>query len=103
MLTYSTGAALASWLRREVTAVVFDRVAAAVSVFVVIWLFRLAPSDRGLVLPLGLILGGGMGNLIDRVLLGCRRFYFSALSKLVLAGLQSGRFGDYGGFAWWLC
>ena len=42
-------------------------VALAVSVFIVVWLFRLAPADRGLVIPLGLILGGGVGNLIDRV------------------------------------
>ena len=27
----------------------------------------------------------------------CRRFYFRALSALVLASLQSGGFGDYGG------
>ena len=45
-------------------------VAAAVSLFIVVWLTRLAPGDRSLVLPLGLILGGGVGNLIDRVLLG---------------------------------
>jgi signal peptidase II len=41
-----------------------------VSVFIVVWLFRLAPEDRVLVMPLGLILGGGVGNLIDRVNLG---------------------------------
>ena len=45
-------------------------IALAVSGFIVIWLFRLAPEDRGLVLPLGLILGGGVGNLIDRITLG---------------------------------
>ena len=45
-------------------------IAVAVSVFIVVWLFRLNPADRGLVLPLGLILGGGLGNLIDRALLG---------------------------------
>jgi len=71
MLTYNTGAAFSflaeagGWQRWVLTGV-----AATVSVFIVIWLFRLAPSDRGLVLPLGLILGGAMGNLIDRVLLG---------------------------------
>lgn len=71
MLTYNTGAAFSflaeagGWQRWFLTGV-----AVAVSVFIVIWLFRLTPSDRGLVLPLGLILGGGMGNLIDRVLLG---------------------------------
>ena len=71
MLTYNTGAAFSfladagGWQRWFLTGI-----ALAVSVFIVVWLFRLKPADRGLVLPLGLILGGGMGNLIDRVSLG---------------------------------
>jgi len=71
MLTYNTGAAFSfladagGWQRWFLSAI-----AAAVSAFIVIWLFRLAPEDRGLVLPLGLILGGGVGNLIDRITLG---------------------------------
>ena len=71
MLTYNTGAAFSfladagGWQRWFLTGI-----AVAVSIFIVVWLFRLNPADRGLVLPLGLILGGGMGNLIDRVLLG---------------------------------
>ena len=71
MLTYNTGAAVSfladagGWQRWFLAAL-----AAAVSVFIVIWLFRLAPEDRGLAVPLGLILGGGVGNLIDRVALG---------------------------------
>lgn len=71
MLTYNTGAAFsfladAGGWQRWFLAVV----AAAVSSFIVVWLFRLAPEDRGLMVPLGLILGGGVGNLIDRVSLG---------------------------------
>ena len=71
MLTYNTGAAFSfladagGWQRWFLALV-----AAAVSLFIVVWLTRLAPGDRSLVLPLGLILGGGVGNLIDRVLLG---------------------------------
>ena len=71
MLTYNTGAAFSfladagGWQRWFLTGI-----AVTVSVFIVVWLFRLKPADRGLVLPLGLILGGGMGNLIDRVQLG---------------------------------
>ena len=71
MLTYNTGAAFSllaeagGWQRWFLAGV-----ALAVSVFIVLWLFRLAPADRGLVIPLGLILGGGVGNLIDRVWLG---------------------------------
>ena len=71
MLTYNTGAAFSflaeagGWQRWFLAGV-----ALVVSVFIAVWLFRLSPSDRGLVLPLGLILGGAMGNLIDRILLG---------------------------------
>ncbi len=71
MLTYNTGAAFSfladagGWQRWFLTGV-----ALVVSVFIVGWLFRLSPSDRGLVIPLGLILGGGIGNLLDRLMLG---------------------------------
>lgn len=71
MLTYNSGAAFSfladagGWQRWFLTAI-----AAVVSVFIIVWLFRLAPEDRGLMVPLGLILGGGVGNLIDRVTLG---------------------------------
>jgi signal peptidase II len=34
------------------------------------WFYRLKPEDRGLALPLSLILGGATGNLLDRVRLG---------------------------------
>lgn len=31
------------------------------------WFYSLKPKDRGLVLPLSLILGGAVGNLLDRI------------------------------------
>jgi signal peptidase II len=71
MLAHNTGAAfsfLASaggWQRWFLTAV-----AVAVSVVVVIWLTRLKQSEQILGVALGLVLGGGVGNLIDRVSLG---------------------------------
>lgn len=71
MLTYNTGAAFSflanagGWQRWFLAGV-----ALAVSVFLIVWLFRLAPRDRSLVIPLGCILGGGIGNLVDRVTLG---------------------------------
>ena len=34
------------------------------------WIFRLKPSERLLGFALAIILGGAIGNLIDRVLLG---------------------------------
>ena len=71
MLTYNAGAAFSfladagGWQRWFLTGVAF-----AVSVFISVWLFRLSPADSDLILPLGLILGGGVGNLVDRLLLG---------------------------------
>ena len=70
-LTFNTGAAFSfladagGWQRWFLTAV-----SLLVSGFIAIWLFRLPPPERVLVWPLGLILGGGIGNLIDRWQLG---------------------------------
>jgi signal peptidase II len=41
-----------------------------ISLLILIWAWRLPPSERGLRTGLGLILGGAIGNLIDRVRLG---------------------------------
>lgn len=71
MLAHNTGAAfsfLASaggWQRWFLAAV-----AVAVSIFVAIWLTRLERKETMLGLALGLVLGGGIGNLIDRVSVG---------------------------------
>ena len=71
MLAHNTGAAfsfLASaggWQRWFLAGV-----AMVVSVVVGIWLTRLKHSERMLGIALGLVLGGGLGNLIDRVSLG---------------------------------
>ena len=42
----------------------------AVSGFIFFWIFRLKPSEHLLGFALAIILGGAIGNLIDRVLLG---------------------------------
>ena len=71
VLAYNKGAAFSflaaagGWQRWFLTAV-----AVAVSVVVVFWLTRLKQSERILGVALGLVLGGGVGNLIDRVSLG---------------------------------
>ena len=71
MLAHNTGAAfsfLASaggWQRWFLAGV-----ALVVSVVVGVWLTRLKHSERMLGIALGLVLGGGLGNLIDRVSLG---------------------------------
>lgn len=45
----------------------FTLVAVTVSVIIVIWLSRIASQQRQLSLALSLVLGGALGNLIDRV------------------------------------
>ncbi|NOX26789.1 MAG: signal peptidase II [Gammaproteobacteria bacterium] len=44
--------------------------AIAVSIFLVIWLWRLVHDERFIAGALGLVLGGALGNVIDRIRLG---------------------------------
>ncbi len=70
-LTYNTGAAFSflagagGWQRW-----LFTIIAIVISLFILHWLHRLPPEDRLTALSLSLILGGAIGNLIDRVYLG---------------------------------
>ena len=48
----------------------FTALAAVVSVFLLVWLFRTHRSDRLLPLALSLVMGGAIGNAIDRVRFG---------------------------------
>jgi len=48
----------------------FVTISLAASVFLVYWLRKLGPQQRLLALALSLVLGGAVGNLIDRLLLG---------------------------------
>lgn len=70
-LSYNTGAAFsflgdaAGWQRW-----LFSGFAAVVSVVIIIWLRRLPPWDRWMTWGLSLLLGGAVGNLIDRLLHG---------------------------------
>jgi len=70
-LAFNTGAAFSflaaagGWQRWF-----FAAVALVVTAVLVVWLLRLRPRERTLGLALALIIGGALGNLIDRVLLG---------------------------------
>ncbi|WP_339080129.1 signal peptidase II [Pseudomonas sp. TMP9] len=70
-LAYNTGAAFsfladaAGWQRWF-----FAAVATVVSVVLVVWLKRLKPGETWLALALALVLGGALGNLVDRVVFG---------------------------------
>lgn len=48
----------------------FTAVSAIVSIVLVIWLARLARAERVMQWALALVLGGAVGNLIDRVIYG---------------------------------
>jgi signal peptidase II len=70
-LMFNTGAAFSfladagGWQRW-----LFAAFALGISVALVIWLLRLGPGERLTALALSLLIGGALGNLIDRVLLG---------------------------------
>lgn len=71
LLTYNTGAAFSflagasGWQRWF-----FLALGLAVSIGLIVWLHRLKPEQKWLALALALILGGAVGNLIDRIWLG---------------------------------
>jgi len=81
-LVYNSGAsALIRWLVEATIGVFSDDVffwqrwlltvvSLAASVLLVVWIRRLEPKDVRLAISFSLILGGAVGNLIDRVLLG---------------------------------
>lgn len=48
----------------------FTVLAVGVSVLIVVWLRRLPPADKSTAAALALILGGAVGNVIDRVRFG---------------------------------
>lgn len=70
-LVYNTGAAFSflsdagGWQRWF-----FVTVGVLVSLVMVIWLARLQPRERWTALGLAMVVGGAVGNLIDRVVLG---------------------------------
>ncbi|KRW62842.1 signal peptidase II [Pseudomonas sp. TTU2014-080ASC] len=70
-LAYNTGAAFsfladaAGWQRWF-----FAAIAVVVSVVLVVWLKRLKPHETWLAVALALVLGGALGNLVDRVIFG---------------------------------
>jgi len=45
----------------------FTGLASVVTVVLIVWLFRLQPREKMIAAALGLIIGGAVGNLIDRI------------------------------------
>jgi len=95
-LAYNTGAAFsfladaAGWQRWF-----FAAIAIIVSVVLLVWLRRLKPEETWLALALALVLGGALGNLVDRVVFGHvvdfillhwhRQWYFPAFNVADMA------------------
>ena len=71
MLAYNTGAAFSfladssGWQRW-----LFALIAIVVSAVLVVWLKRLGRNDTWLAVALALVLGGALGNLYDRIVIG---------------------------------
>ncbi len=68
-LDYATNTGAAFSMLAEHTGML-TLLSAAVSAIIVIWAVRLGPAEWGCRIALGLILGGAVGNLIDRAVLG---------------------------------
>jgi len=70
-LAYNTGAAFSflssasGWQRW-----LFIVLAIGISIYILVWLYRLQASQRWLAVALALILGGAIGNVIDRMIHG---------------------------------
>lgn len=70
-LVYNTGAAFSFLSTASGWQILFlGMLAFVVSVFLLIWLYKVSPKDRWLCFSLNLILGGALGNAWDRVLYG---------------------------------
>lgn len=63
----NTGAAFSLFAGHTALLALFS---ALISLVIAVWAWRLVPEEQGLRLPLALILGGAVGNLVDRALLG---------------------------------
>jgi signal peptidase II len=80
----------------------FSAVAALISTLLMVWLYRMPRSTYLLALSLGLILGGAIGNLWDRIALGYvvdfisvhwdNRYYFPAFN-IADAAITGGAIG----------
>ena len=70
-LTYNSGMAFSLFsFGTEVTRWVLVAISGSISLFLLLWLFRCQLYQQRLCCALTLILGGALGNLVDRVMYG---------------------------------
>lgn len=65
-LMRNTGAAFSFMAQHPGSGILFSVLAIVISVFIILWLLRLPKNKTWLAIALALILGGAIGNLIDR-------------------------------------
>ena len=73
----------------------FVVLAAVVSIVILIWLARLKKHDTGLAVGLALILGGAVGNLIDRTLYGRVIDFIDVYADWDVFFLHNGHFATF--------
>jgi len=70
-LTYNSGAAFGFLNNEAGWQKFFFIIVAVIAIgFIAVWLYRLGPQDKWVAIALALVLGGAIGNLIDRLLYG---------------------------------
>ena len=95
-LTYNYGAAFSflgdqdGWQRWF-----FVILAAVISVVIFIWIARLKDNETGMAIGLSLILGGAVGNLIDRLLHGRVIDFIDVYADWDVFFLQNGHFATF--------
>ena len=67
----------------------------AVSIAIVVWLFRLKESEKWTGVGLALVLGGAVGNLIDRVVQGRVIDFIDVYADLDVFFLNNGHFATF--------
>ncbi len=67
----------------------------AVSIAILVWLFKLKESDKWMAIGLSLVLGGAVGNLIDRVLQGRVIDFIDVYANWDVFFLNNGHFATF--------
>ena len=73
----------------------FVILAAVVSIVIFIWLAKLKDSETGMAIGLSLILGGAVGNLVDRLLHGRVIDFIDVYADWDVFFLQNGHFATF--------
>lgn len=66
-LIHNTGAAFGVLAKNNSATLLFGIFAVILSAFITVWLFKLPKNKQWIALALVLILGGALGNLVDRI------------------------------------